>query len=114
MPAEVLFRYWDAQFNGGKKSIRYETIVKEGYLVPFHYQARVNYLAVIDKLYFRLEENEQWQKMANLVQQEGNKKKASKNHCGKKNSIMDYRCYAGNRNWCRCPFHLLYCHRTGY
>ncbi|MFD2760835.1 Holliday junction resolvase RecU [Lentibacillus juripiscarius] len=52
MPAEVLFRYWDAQFNGGKKSIRYETIVKEGYLVPFHYQARVNYLAVIDKLYF--------------------------------------------------------------
>ncbi|GAA0444464.1 Holliday junction resolvase RecU [Lentibacillus halophilus] len=52
MPAETLFRYWDDQINGGKKSIRYETIANEGHIVPFHYQARVHYLAIIDKLYF--------------------------------------------------------------
>ncbi|TMN23712.1 Holliday junction resolvase RecU [Lentibacillus cibarius] len=52
MPAEVFFPYWDEQLNGGKKSISYETIVEKGYPIPFHYQARVHYLAVIDQLYF--------------------------------------------------------------
>lgn len=52
LPAESFFPYWNDQFNDGKKSIPYETIKKEGYIVPFHYQARVNYLAVIDRLYF--------------------------------------------------------------
>ncbi|MFC4557352.1 Holliday junction resolvase RecU [Virgibacillus kekensis] len=53
IPAESFFPYWDQQFKkDGKKSIPYETITNEGYLIPFHYQARVNYLAIIDKLYF--------------------------------------------------------------
>ncbi|RYG73582.1 Holliday junction resolvase RecU [Lentibacillus lipolyticus] len=54
LPAETLFQYWDDQFDGGRKSIRYETIRKEGYFLPFHYLARINYLAVIDKLYFQI------------------------------------------------------------
>ncbi len=52
LPAESFFSFWDNQFNNGRKSIPYDTIKSEGYLIPFHYQARVNYLAVIDKLYF--------------------------------------------------------------
>lgn len=52
LPAESFFPFWDNQFNDGRKSIPYDTIKSEGYLIPFHYQARVNYLAVIDKLYF--------------------------------------------------------------
>lgn len=52
MPAETFFPYWEAQFNGGKKSIPYETIQNTGYRIPFHYQARVHYLAIIDQLYF--------------------------------------------------------------
>ncbi|HLR63132.1 MAG TPA: Holliday junction resolvase RecU [Lentibacillus sp.] len=52
IPAEVFFPYWDQQFNDGKKSIPYETIQKTGYKIPFNYQARVNYLAIIDQLYF--------------------------------------------------------------
>ncbi|MFC3014776.1 Holliday junction resolvase RecU [Virgibacillus litoralis] len=52
MPAESFIPLWDKQFNGGKKSIPYETIREKGYVIPFHYQARVNYLEVIDKLYF--------------------------------------------------------------
>lgn len=52
MPAEILFRYWDAKNDGGKKSIPYEQVKHVGFLIPFHYQARVNYLAIIDQLYF--------------------------------------------------------------
>ncbi|WP_077326624.1 Holliday junction resolvase RecU [Virgibacillus siamensis] len=52
MPAELLFPYWDAKNDGGKKSIPYDQIIRDGFLIPFHYQARVNYLAVIDQLYF--------------------------------------------------------------
>lgn len=52
LPAESFFPYWDEQFNEGKKSIRYEAIKEKGYKIPFHFQARVNYLTIIDQLYF--------------------------------------------------------------
>ncbi|GAA0600057.1 Holliday junction resolvase RecU [Virgibacillus siamensis] len=52
LPAAKLFPYWDAKNNGGKKSISYERIKQEGFLIPFHFQARINYLAVIDHYYF--------------------------------------------------------------
>lgn len=52
LEAEKLLPYWFDQFSNGKKSISYETIKQEGYLVPFKYQARVDYLSIIDKLYF--------------------------------------------------------------
>lgn len=52
LKAESLFSYWYAKNDGGRQSIPYATIQQEGYRVPFQYQARVNYLNIIDKLYF--------------------------------------------------------------
>ncbi|GAB4073606.1 Holliday junction resolvase RecU [Barrientosiimonas marina] len=52
IPAETFFPFWDNHLNGGKKSIPYETIQRQGYRIPFHYQARVDYLTIIDQLYF--------------------------------------------------------------
>lgn len=52
LDAKSLLNYWHDQINGGRKSIRYDVIQKEGYLIPFQYQIRVDYLAVIDQLYF--------------------------------------------------------------
>lgn len=50
--AESFLPYWKDHLNGGKKSVPYEVINKEGHIIPFHYQARVDYLKLIDKLYF--------------------------------------------------------------
>ncbi|MCP3030729.1 Holliday junction resolvase RecU [Halobacillus sp. A1] len=52
LPAENLFHYWEAQFSGGRKSISYLDIKSKGEALPFHYQARVDYIKVLDKLYF--------------------------------------------------------------
>ncbi|MEC5422497.1 Holliday junction resolvase RecU [Virgibacillus sp. C22-A2] len=52
MPAEKLFSYWNDKQKGGKKSIPYNVIKESGYSIPFQYQARIDYLAIIDKLYF--------------------------------------------------------------
>src|SRR5690606_11024917 len=35
MPAEKLFRYWKGKNDGGKKSIPYQKIVEESYIIPF-------------------------------------------------------------------------------
>jgi len=50
--AEKLFPYWYDKLNGGRKSIPYESIKQESFLIPFHYQTRIDYLSIIDKLYF--------------------------------------------------------------
>ncbi|CDQ19534.1 recombination protein U [Halobacillus karajensis] len=52
LPSSSMILYWEDQWNGGRKSIPYPYIVKEGIQIPFHYQARVNYITAIDKLYF--------------------------------------------------------------
>ncbi|MBP2078296.1 Holliday junction resolvase RecU [Oceanobacillus polygoni] len=52
LEAEKLFLFWDDKLNNGKKSISYEKIQNESYLIPFHFQMRINYLSIIDKLYF--------------------------------------------------------------
>lgn len=52
LQAEKFFPHWHDQLNGGRKSIPYECIKQDGYLIPFQYQARIDYLAIIDKLYF--------------------------------------------------------------
>lgn len=48
--AEHFIPYWDAQLNGGRKSIPLKEIKENSYLIPFNYQARVDYLKVIDRL----------------------------------------------------------------
>ncbi|GAE91405.1 recombination protein RecU [Gracilibacillus boraciitolerans JCM 21714] len=50
-PADKLFYYWDQQIRNGKKSIRYETVKKQGYIIPVRYQAKVDYLTVIEQCY---------------------------------------------------------------
>lgn len=52
LPSETIISYWDHMLNGGRKSITYESIQKEGHKIPFTYQARVDYLRIIDQLYF--------------------------------------------------------------
>lgn len=52
LPAQALFSAWNGKVSGGRKSIPYKKIQQDGYLIPFQYQARVDYLAVIDQLYF--------------------------------------------------------------
>ncbi|MFD1038654.1 Holliday junction resolvase RecU [Virgibacillus byunsanensis] len=52
LQGEKLFSYWNDKLKGGRKSIPYQAIKEEGFFIPFHYQARVNYLSIIDKLYF--------------------------------------------------------------
>ncbi|TGB04564.1 Holliday junction resolvase RecU [Halobacillus salinus] len=52
LPAHCVFEYWDGQFKGGRKSIPYQVVHEEGILVPFHFQARVDYAKALDKLYF--------------------------------------------------------------
>lgn len=52
LQAETLLSYWEEMLRGGRKSIPLETFQKEGYMIPFHYQARVDYLKIIDDLYF--------------------------------------------------------------
>lgn len=55
MNAENLFTYWYNKNKGGRKSIPYETVKRHCHLIPFHYQARVNYLNIIDELYFSID-----------------------------------------------------------
>mgnify|MGYP001100932719 FL=1 len=50
--AEKLITFWDEMKNGGKKSIPYYVIKEKGFQIPFSYQARVDYLAIIDQLFF--------------------------------------------------------------
>ncbi|WP_138417035.1 Holliday junction resolvase RecU [Aquibacillus sediminis] len=51
-PAMKLFSYWNRQFNGGKKSIPYAEVKQFGIEIPLRLQAKVDYLSVIDELYF--------------------------------------------------------------
>jgi len=50
--AEKLLAYWYDQLDGGRKSIPYQDIKTKDFLIPFHYQARVDYVKAIDKFYF--------------------------------------------------------------
>lgn len=51
-PAELLLERWQDRIHGGKKSIPLDYIEKNGCLIPLGYQARIDYLSVIDQLYF--------------------------------------------------------------
>lgn len=51
LPAEFILSYWDQMDTGGRKSIPYDQISNKE-LIPFHYQAHVDYLKILDKLYF--------------------------------------------------------------
>src|SRR5699024_3863925 len=52
VPGEVVSKYWYQKENTCKKSFAYSVIKNKGHLIPFKYQARVDYLSIIDRLYF--------------------------------------------------------------
>lgn len=52
LETKQLLPFWHEHLKDGKKSIAYETLKDKGYLIPLQYQARVDYLSVIDQLYF--------------------------------------------------------------
>ena len=52
VPAKLVLAYWEQMKQHGRKSIPYDVIQNEGYLIPFKYQTRVDYLSVVDQLYF--------------------------------------------------------------
>src|SRR5699024_1980141 len=45
--ADTLLNYWEKSLKGGKKSISYSDIQTKGYLIPFRYQPRIDYLHVV-------------------------------------------------------------------
>lgn len=51
VPIDQLIPLWDNQVKGAK-SITYDEIKRIGKQIPFSYQARVDYLTVIDQYYF--------------------------------------------------------------
>lgn len=52
LDATHLLVFWERQENGGRKSITMEEIKEKGHIIPIGYQARIDYLKIIDKLYF--------------------------------------------------------------
>jgi recombination protein U len=52
LEASDLLLFWDRQLQGGRKSIKKEEIEASGHKISIGYQPRVDYIKVIDKLYF--------------------------------------------------------------
>lgn len=50
--ATYLLHHWDAMTNGGRKSIKKEDIVERGIKIPYTFQPRIDYMKIIDKMYF--------------------------------------------------------------
>ncbi|MGM8213941.1 Holliday junction resolvase RecU [Bacillaceae bacterium W0354] len=52
LPIRPFIEAWNNQFKGKRKSLAYSYVRDNGYLIPFSYQANVDYLKVIDNVYF--------------------------------------------------------------
>lgn len=57
LPTNILYEQYQSSFNGGRKSLAYDFVKKTGYLVPIGYAPMVDYLKVLDKLYFKEAKN---------------------------------------------------------
>ena len=42
--------YWDRYKSGGKKSITKQEIERDGYLIPYQYRPRIDYIKIVDQL----------------------------------------------------------------
>lgn len=56
LDAVHLLHYWKRQINGGRKSMERSEIVEWGHSIPVGYQPRIDYLKMIDKIYFNDED----------------------------------------------------------
>lgn len=52
LDADVVIKYWNEKESGGRKSIPYHIFQEQGHKVKYGFQARVDYLSVIDEIYF--------------------------------------------------------------
>lgn len=52
LEAQHLLIFWNRQETGGRKSITMSELNEKGYKIPLGYQARIDYIKIIDKLYF--------------------------------------------------------------
>lgn len=52
LDARHLFTYWNSMKDGGRKSIKKEDIEKQGILIPYTFQPRIDYIKIIDRMYF--------------------------------------------------------------
>ncbi len=52
MPFDIILKYWNDSYIGGRKSIPYEVFKNHGYIIKEGYLPRLNYLKVIDEIYF--------------------------------------------------------------
>ncbi|TKD69806.1 Holliday junction resolvase RecU [Pseudalkalibacillus hwajinpoensis] len=52
LDAPHLFAYWETMKDGGRKSIKKEDIENQGILIPYTFQPRIDYMKIIDKMYF--------------------------------------------------------------
>lgn len=52
LEAEHLLTLWVRQETGGRKSITSRELNEKAYKIPLGYQARIDYIKIIDKLYF--------------------------------------------------------------
>lgn len=50
---DVILKYWNESLKDGRKSIPYQAFLDHGYLVKEGYLPRLNYLRVIDEIYFQ-------------------------------------------------------------
>nr|WP_263313272.1 Holliday junction resolvase RecU [Mammaliicoccus sp. Marseille-Q6498] len=50
LPFKDFMVYWDRFKSGGKKSITYKEIENDGYLIPFQYRPRIDYIKIVDQL----------------------------------------------------------------
>ncbi|MET3682305.1 recombination protein U [Alkalibacillus flavidus] len=51
LPLQPFLKMWEAQQNGGRKSIPHDYIAENGYVIPFRLQAKVDYLKVVDDVF---------------------------------------------------------------
>ncbi|HEU5138913.1 MAG TPA: Holliday junction resolvase RecU [Bacillales bacterium] len=52
LEAGHLLHYWDEQHGDGRKSIRITEIQENGHLIPSGYRPRIDYLKIVDTMYF--------------------------------------------------------------
>lgn len=50
LPATILFKYWDQQSSGGRKSIPLSVIDEDGYPIHYRLNPRLPYLEAVDEL----------------------------------------------------------------
>src|SRR5690554_1020377 len=52
LPIRPFIKAWNGQFENKRKSLAYEFVKEHGFLIPFSYRMIVDYLKIIDEVYF--------------------------------------------------------------